>query len=213
MQEDITEKIQRFVDRLSSLINVQSPAQIRKVNEDGTVDILVFKNDEIENQVIPHVKIKHLESGSAFVYLGANVGDYGVVRYFDSNIQDYLDGQIEYNFDDRSHDTNDACFELGFIPNPSAYVFPAGKTIAIGNKDGSAILTMDASGKININSATVNITGGNVTIGGNTTIDGKSFLQHQHSNGNQGANTGGVVWCAIIKVWKTSKLQTIIDLL
>ena len=85
MQEDITEKIQRFVDRLSSLINVQSPAQIRKVNEDGTVDIIVFKNDEIENQVIPHVKIKHLESGSAFVYLGANVGDYGVVRYFDSN--------------------------------------------------------------------------------------------------------------------------------
>ena len=71
----------------------------------------------------------------------------------------------------------------------------------MGNKDGSALLTFDAEGVINIISATVNIAGnssiniegGSVTIGNNTTIDGKVFLEHQHSNGNQGANTGGVI--------------------
>ena len=71
----------------------------------------------------------------------------------------------------------------------------------MGNKDGSALLTFDANGTINVISATVNIAGnsnvnieaGSVNIGSNTTIDGKVFLQHQHSNGNQGANTGGVV--------------------
>ena len=47
-------------------------------------------------------------------------------------------------------------------------------------------IKMDSAGNININ-------GGNITISGNTTIDGKMFLTHQHSNGNEGSNTGGVV--------------------
>ena len=63
------------------------------------------------------------------------------------------------------------------------------------------MLTVDANGIINIIGATVNIAGnstiniegGSVTIGSSTTIDGKVFLEHQHSNGNQGANTGGVI--------------------
>ena len=192
--EDISEKVLRFVEAIKNSINCQCPAQINKVNEDGTVDIIVFRNDELENQLIPHVKIKHPESGRAFIQLGVAQGDYGVVRYFDTNVQDYLDGQSGYNYDTRNHDTNDACFELGFIPNPSTY-------ITMGNKDGSALLTFDANGTINVISATVNIAGnsnvnieaGSVNIGSNTTIDGKVFLQHQHSNGNQGANTGGVV--------------------
>lgn len=199
--EDITEKLLKFVEAIKNSVNCQCPAQIKKVNEDGTVDIIVFRNDEIENQLIPHVKIKHPESGRAFIQLGVLEGDYGVVRYFDTNVQDYLDGQVGYNYDNRSHNTNDACFELGFIPNPSTYIYPAGSNITMGNKDGSALLTFDAEGIINIISATVNIAGssnikieaGNVTIGNNTTIDGKKFLEHQHSNGNNGANTGGVI--------------------
>ena len=199
--EDISEKVLRFVEAIKNSINCQCPAQINKVNEDGTVDIIVFRNDELENQLIPHVKIKHPESGRAFIQLGVAQGDYGVVRYFDTNVQDYLDGQSGYNYDTRNHDTNDACFELGFIPNPSTYIYPAGSNITMGNKDGSALLTFDANGTINVISATVNIAGnsnvnieaGSVNIGSNTTIDGKVFLQHQHSHGNQGANTGGVV--------------------
>ena len=192
--EDITEKINKFVNHIKNSINCQSPAQIRKVNEDGTVDIVVFRNDEIENQVIPSVKIKYPESGRAFIYLGVAEGDYGVVRYFDTNIQDYLDGMENFNNDNRTHNTNDACFELGFIPNPSSFVYPSGKNIAIGNKDGSALLTVDAEGNINIKSAkTINIESSSVTIGSNTTIDGKIFLEHKHSNGNNGANTGGVI--------------------
>lgn len=192
--EDITEKLLKFVEAIKNSVNCQCPAQIKKVNEDGTVDIVVFRNDEIENQLLPHVKIKHTETGRAFIQLGVLEGDYGVVRYFDTNVQDYLEGQEGYNFDNRSHNTNDACFELGFIPNPSSYVYPSGKNIAIGNKDGSALLTVDAEGNINIKSAKkINIESSSVTIGSNTTIDGKVFLQHKHSNGNNGANTGGVI--------------------
>ena len=61
--EDITEKIKKFVEKIKNSINCQCPAQISKVNEDGTVDVIVFRNDEIENQLIPCVKIKYPESG------------------------------------------------------------------------------------------------------------------------------------------------------
>ena len=191
MIEDISEKVLRFVEYIKNSVNCQCPAQIDKVNDDGTVDIIVFRNDEIDNAKIPHVKIKHLESGRAFIHLGVAEGDYGVVKYFDRNIQDYLDGQVGYNYDTRSHDTNDACFELGFVPNPSTYIFPSGE-VTIGSKTGSALITINGD-NINIKGGNISINGSNVTINGNTTIDGKKFLQHQHSNGNQGANTGAVV--------------------
>jgi len=191
MQEDITEKIQKFVNRLSSLINVQSPAQIKKVNADGTVNVLVFRNDELENQLLIGIKIKHIESGRGFIHLGVAEGDFGVVRYFDTNIDDYIEGISEYNYDDRIHDSNDACFELGFIPNPSSYIFPSGE-ITIGSKTGTALITINGN-NINIKGGNIQISGSSVSIGSNTTIDGKVFLQHQHSNGNQGANTGGVI--------------------
>lgn len=184
MIENISDKIHNLIEYIRNSINCQCPAQIKKVNDDESVDVLVFRNDEIENQLIPHVKIKHLESARAFVHLGVAEGDYGVIKYFDTSIEDYLDGQLGYNYDTRCHDTNDACFELGFIPNPSSYIYPEGE-ITIGSKTGSALIT--------VNGDNINITGGNVTISGNTTIDGKNFLQHQHGNGNQGQNTSGVV--------------------
>lgn len=60
------------------------------------------------------------------------------------------------------------------------------------NNSGDVIIRSNAN--IKISSSNVNIDGSNVNIsGGNTTIDGKNFLNHKHSNGNQGANTGGVV--------------------
>lgn len=53
-------------------------------------------------------------------------------------------------------------------------------------KNSGMTIKGDSGGNITIN-------GGNIIITGNTTIDGKSFLGHQHSNGNNGFNTGGVV--------------------
>ena len=168
MQEDVTEKIQKFVNRLSKLINVQSPAQIKKVNSDGTVNVEVFRNDEIENQLVIGIKIKHLESGRGFIHLGVAEGDFGVVRYFDTSIDDYIEGITEYNYDDRIHDSNDACFELGFVPNPSSYIYPSGE-VTIGSKTGSALIT--------INGDNINIVGGSVNLGGS----GGAFVLTENS--------------------------------
>ena len=191
MLEDTLEKMSNFVNLIKSSINCQCPAQVDKVNEDGTVNVIVFRNDEIANELIPSVKIKHLESSRGFIHLGVAEGDYGVVRYFDTSIDDYIEGNPDYNYDDRNHNTNDACFELGFVPNPSSYIFPSGE-VTIGSKTGSALITINGD-NVNIKGGNISINGSNVTIEGETVIDGKNFLQHQHSNGNQGQNTGSVV--------------------
>ena len=194
MSDFITDKLKGFVEYIKGSINCQLPAQVLKVNEDNSVDVLVFRNDEISSQLLPAVKVKHLESGRAFIHLGVAVGDYGIIKCFDTNVRDYLDGQISYNNDNRSHDVNDACFELGFIPNPSSYIYPTGSNIAFGNKDGSALVTVDDTGIVNIIAETINVAGASkININGNTVIDGKTFLEHQHSNGNNGANTGAVI--------------------
>ena len=46
---------------------------------------------------------------------------------------------------------------------------------------------------VNVDASTVNINAGKVNIGGSTTIDNKVFLSHQHTNGNDGKPTGGVI--------------------
>ena len=55
-------------------------------------------------------------------------------------------------------------------------------------------LEAEAGGDITITGGgSVSVSGSSVTIGSDTTIDGKKFLEHTHSNGNQGKPTGGVI--------------------
>lgn len=53
-------------------------------------------------------------------------------------------------------------------------------------KNNSSTISSNSAGNIIID-------GGNITLSGTTTIEGKKFLEHVHSNGHQGENTGGVI--------------------
>ena len=44
------EKIADFVEFIKNAVNCQSHAKIKKINSDGTVNVEVYRNDEIENQ-------------------------------------------------------------------------------------------------------------------------------------------------------------------
>ena len=153
-EKNINEQLEEFIEHIKNSINCQLPAKVVSVNSDGTVDLEVFRNDEIANQKLISIKIKHIESGKAFIFLGVSVGDYGIVRFFDTSIQDYIQGNADYNYDDRTHNSNDASFELGFIPNPSSYTFPTGHDLVIGTKDGKCLITIDTGGNIVIEGAT-----------------------------------------------------------
>lgn len=48
-------------------------------------------------------------------------------------------------------------------------------------------------GTININATNINLNAETININGELVINGTPYLDHVHSNGNNGANTGGIV--------------------
>lgn len=167
---------------------VEKPCVISNVVNQYTVDITYFDNN-IPNQLY-NVPVKHFQTNTAYIFLGLKAGDCGTVRFFDNDITAYYNGSDVASNEQRSHDLNDSTFCYGFYPSTKQYVFPVGD-IVIGTTTGAEInITGDA---ITITGGAVNIVGASVNLGENVTIDGKNFLQHVHSNGNQGQNTGGVV--------------------
>lgn len=169
-------------------IYCECPCRVEEVNN-NSVDVTVFRNDE--QFYAANVPIKRPETQRAYIFLGIKKGDRGIISFTDKTIENYKkDGTT--TDDGRLHSKQDGIFELGFIPDSEAFIYPTNADIEIGLKDGSAKINL-TSGNITINGGNVNITGSNVNLGSNTTIDGKVFLEHTHSNGNNGANTGGVV--------------------
>ena len=135
---------------LRDSINCQLPCKITEVNADGTVDVLVFRNDGIENCVFPNVPVRHIETSRAYVFLGVKVGDRGIIRYFDRSVEAYKEGNEEDTSDIRQHSLSDGLFEVGFLPSTEAYAYPTDKTIEIGNKNGSFKLSIGEDGAITL---------------------------------------------------------------
>jgi len=207
----MTENSERLISLLlasNKHINKQLPCVVKTVNSDNTVDVLIIKNDDTQNVVACNVPVKHTETQRAFIFLGLSRGDRGLIKFFDKSIESYKQtGDEEYNEDPRNHSDNDGIFEMGFYPKSEAYVFPTNKNIAIGNKDGSAEISIGTTGAIILNGVNVTIaggnttitgtsnttiTGGNVSISGNTKIDNKIFLAHTHTSATSGNPTSGV---------------------
>ena len=75
-------------------------------------------------------------------------------------------------------------FSAGFFPDAKQYELPEGDVV-IGTNTGALI---------SINGNNITISGGNININSdNVNICGKNFLQHTHSNGNDGSPTGAVI--------------------
>lgn len=117
-----------------------------------------------------------------------------------------FDEAIEYFYKTGQHlgvfETPDDATEYAILlhEDQEKYYNSIGCPITIGLNNQTFTLDVNESGQLRIkasdiyiDSNNINITGGNVTISGNTTIDNKIFLSHTHSNGNQGNPTGGVI--------------------
>ena len=207
------EELEIFYRKLKDDINCQLPAIIQAVNDDGTVDCLVIRHDEEKDVTFPNIRVKHLETQRAFIFLGLEKGDRGVVRFFDRSIESYkIDGNQEYNGDPRQHSLSDCNFELGFVPNSENYAFPKDKTVAVGNKNGTFLLTIGKDGQLICTAAGYEFTGpvkfndnatfakdmeigGKVHSAGEISSDtdvkaaGKSGVSHTHKSATPGVST------------------------
>ena len=177
-----------IINGFSNALLVEKPCKIVKVNSQYSVDIEYYNNNEPD--YLYNVPVKHIQTQKAFVFLGLNAGDCGTVRFFDNDVTGYYANSEYLSDEERSHDINDNAFSVGFYPSQSQYVFPQGD-IVIGTIAGAIINITGES--ITISGGTINIEGSTVNLGSETTIDGKKFLEHTHSNGNEGNPTGGVL--------------------
>lgn len=179
----------RILNAVKKGVRVQYAAKIIKVNSQDSVNIEYYSNGVAD--ILQNVPVRHLKSPTGFFILKLKEGDRGIVRFFDDDIDLYrTSGVIAESSEVKVHDINDNIFEIGFYPDTENYIYPDGDLV-VGTKAG-ALISMTGDG-INITGGNINITGSTVNIGNNTTIDGKVFLDHIHSNGNNGADTGPVV--------------------
>lgn len=179
----------RILNAVKRDLRVQYPAKVVKVNSQDNVNIEFYSNGKAD--ILSNVPVKHLKSPTGFFIIKIKEGDKGVVRFFDDDIDLYrTSGVISESSEAKVHDINDNLFEGGFYPDTENYTYPEGDVV-LGTNTG-ALISMTGNG-INISGGVISISGSSVNLGKNVTIDGKQFLNHVHSNGNQGANTGGVV--------------------
>ncbi len=177
-----------ILNGFSASIFVEKPCRVTRVNSQYSVDIEYYDNGIAD--YLYNVPVKHLQTQSAYVFLGLKSGDCGTVRFFDNDTDDYMNSSSQKIQEIRTHDINDNLFSAGFYPLKSQYVFPSGD-IVIGTCSGAVINITGES--ITISGGTINIEASTVNLGSETVIDGKKFLEHTHSNGNNGNPTGGVV--------------------
>ncbi len=189
MTRSCNDSFNDILDNLLLAALVEKPCKITKVHSQSLVDVEYFDNNQ--KDTLCKVPVKHLQTNNGFIYFGLKPGDCGTVKFFDNNVADYYKSMPEIiTGAGRLHNINDNLFSIGFYPSSEQYLFPEGDVV-VGTTSGATINITENS--INITGGEITINGSAVTISGDTTIDGKIFLSHTHSNGNNGSPTGGVL--------------------
>lgn len=138
-------------------------------NSDGTQKVIEYPPI--------YAQIYYMGSGGTGINFALNINSPCLLLFNDREFYSYFaTGQISPLADDRMHSLSDCiCIPL-IIPTEQ-------------NGDFNIFTT----GNLNINANTINLNASTINISGTLNINGTPFLSHVHSNGNQGANTGGVV--------------------
>ena len=183
--KSVNELFEMVLKETTDSLYVMNPCKVVGVHG-NFVDVLLYINDEEVDGVIYNVPIIRQETQRAYIFLGIKEGDRGTCRFFDRSTEGYLQSDFDYNSDDRQHDINDRAFELGFIPDAEAYVYPTNAEIELGLKSGTVKMTFTDSGISIIGNVTIT---GNLSVSGEVTGNSIPLSTHIHGNGNQGADT------------------------
>lgn len=101
----------------------------------------------------------------------------------------FINGDVNQQKYPRMHDKTDAVAIVGIRSLPKMIEI---LTDCLHLFYGSSSLQLKDA-QTDLNSPTINITGDTININGNLLINGKPYLEHTHSNGNEGSPTGGVI--------------------
>lgn len=183
--ESINEVINTVLSNRTDELYVLNPCKVVGVHG-NYVDVLLYINDEEPDFVIYNVPIIRQETQRAYIFLGIKEGDRGTCRFFDRSTEGYLQSDFDFNSDERQHDINDRAFELGYIPDKEAYVYPENVDIEIGLKNQSVKMSFTENGIAIVGNVTIT---GDLTVSGEVTGKSIPLSTHKHGNGNNGADT------------------------
>lgn len=127
-------------------------------------------------------KVYYMGSGNTGINYPLSVGSPCLLLFNDREFNSYFEtGEISALASTRMHSLNDCiCLPL----------YQADSDIDLSLTSGT--ITLDGN-IINLSASSINLNADTININGNLIINGIPFTDHVHSNGNQGANTGGVV--------------------
>lgn len=192
-----------FADDITSKLYCALPAIIESVNfenqtlEASPVTIMKRTNDagmvtDFKLPLLVDVPFQCYKGGDYSITVPIKQGDECLIIFTDVDFSAWFqNGGFNYAEHSFQHAYSNAMAIVGFSSEVKAVKNYNPNAIEIRNADASEKISLSA-GNITLKSATITLDG-EVTTTGTTTIQGKEFLSHVHSNGNQGANTGGVV--------------------
>ena len=118
-----------------------------------------------------------------FITYDIQAGEECLLFFADDELESwFINGDINTTNHTRIHNITDAVAVCGIRSLPKMITMLQ-----------NCINLFYGTSNIEINENTININATNVNINGTLTINGTPYLSHVHRNGNQGANTGGVV--------------------
>lgn len=186
-----------FAEDIASKLYCALPAIIESVNfenqtlEASPVTIMKRTNDagqvsDFKLPLLVDVPFQCYKGGGYSITVPIKAGDECLIIFTDVDFSAWFqNGGFNYAEHSFKHAYSNAMAIIGFSSEIKAISNYNPEAIEIRNIDGSEKISL-SEGNITLKSATI-------TLDGETTIQGKQFLPHVHSNGNQGANTGGVV--------------------
>lgn len=193
--------IQEIIDRENSKrIRVHMPCKVIAVNG-TTVDVQIQGKEDsgfgyyTEFPLLLDLPIIYNNyTTKAYIITPVQVGDTGLVEFLDFNTSNFnKDGNTAITSDQYPHALNNGSFINGFIPTSKQMDIPINQPIIMGLQDKQFTMSVNDKGELIIKAKSITLNAESVNILKNVTIDGKNFLSHTHSNGNEGSPTGGVL--------------------
>ena len=179
-------------------VRVAMPGVIQSFNPEtqtATIQISVREKVNINGNLtwedIPpllDVPLVTIKGGSHLIATAITEGDECWVWFADACYDSAWQsgGTSNVQVDKRRHDLSDSFFMPSLFSQPRKISNYPTEGIQLRNESGTSM--------VEVIDSTINILGGNINIGSNTTIDNRSFLGHCHSGITPGgSNTGGVV--------------------
>lgn len=206
MESSLTSLLNTFKEVIFNNLHCHKVGRILSFdadNQTAQAEMLVQKSIDgkiIEYPVLVDCPVFVISGGKACITMPVSAGDSCLVLFNDDDMDNWFaTGSKQEPNTNRHHSFTDALIMVGYRHQADKIANYSADSVQL--RMGNTIVTISENkAEITDGTAKVTVTGGNITLEGSAinikgtlTINDTPYMSHMHTNGNQGANTGGVV--------------------